>query len=298
MIHINPLAIVAVFLFLLTGCSGNDDESTGMDRLRISVLPDQSESELRERFTPLLDYLSQETGLPYEFVLAKDYTDLLERFHRNELDLVRFGGFLFVKARLADGARPLAMRDVDARFTSDFVVKGDSEAVSIRDFKGKVFAFGSPLSTSGHLMPRYFLIEQGINPEEYFSEVRYSGAHDRTVEWVVNGQADLGVANAIVVSHLYQKGKINPEQVRSLWKTPHYADYVWAVSRRVPQAVYDRLLKAFLQLSPDKQEQGEILRAAGGQLYLPATEEDFHALEGVGRNLGLISNTNKSNGKN
>lgn len=190
------------------------------------------------------------------------------------------------------------MRDVDARFTSDFVVKGDSEAVSIRDFKGKVFAFGSPLSTSGHLMPRYFLIEQGINPEEYFSEVRYSGAHDRTVEWVVNGQADLGVANTIVVSHLYQKGKINPEQVRSLWKTPHYADYVWAVSRRVPQAVYDRLLKAFLQLSPDKQEQGEILRAAGGQLYLPATEEDFHALEGIGRNLGLISNTNKSNGKN
>ena len=294
MAHINPLAIIALLLSMLTGCSGNDDESLTTDRLRISVLPDQSEAELRERFTPLLDYLSRETGLSYEFVLVKDYEDLLERFHRNELDLARFGGFAFVRARLADGAPPLVMRDVDANFTSTFVVRGDSEAVSIRDFKDKVFSFGSRLSTSGHLMPRHFLLEQGIIPEEYFSKVLYSGAHDRTVEWVANGQADLGVANAIVVSRLYEQGVITPEQVRSLWNTPHYADYVWAVNPRVPEAVYERLLQGFLRLSPNKPEQEEILRATGGQLYLPATEADFVALEAVGRNLGLIEDTNNN----
>jgi phosphonate transport system substrate-binding protein len=271
--------------------------TTSMDMLRISVLPDQSESSLRKRFTPLLDYLSQEAGLPYEFVLAKDYEDLLERFHRNELDLVRFGGFAFVKARLDDGARPLVMRNVDVRFTSVFVVRGDSEAFSIRDFKNKVLAFGSRLSTSGHLMPRHFLVQQGINAEEYFSEVLYSGAHDLTVEWVINGQADLGVANAAMVSRLYQRGQISPEQIRILWRTPNYADYVWAVNRHVPQAVYDRLLQAFLLLSPDKPEHREILDAVGGQLYLPATEEDFLALEEVGHSLGLIDDTNKSDEK-
>jgi len=292
-----PLAIIVLVLVLFTGCSGNDDESAGMDGLRISVLPDQSESVLRERFTPLLDYLSQETGLPYEFVPAKDYQDLLERFHRNELDLVRFGGFSFVKAQLEDGARPLVMRDVDARFTSVFLVKGDSEAVSIRDFKDQVLAFGSRLSTSGHLMPRHFLDQQGINAEEFFSEVRYSGAHDRTVEWVVNGQVDMGVANATVVSRLYESGRIRPEQIRILWETPRYADYVWAVNLRVPQAVYDRLLQAFLQLSPANPEHGKILDATGGQLYLPATKEDFLALEAAGRRLGLIEATNTSEEK-
>jgi len=292
-----PLAMIALVLVLLTGCSGNDDESAGMDMLRISVLPDQSESVLRERFTPLLDYLSQETGLPYEFVLVKDYQDLLDRFHRSELDLGRFGGFTFVKAQLTDGVHPLVMRDVDARFTSVFLVRGDSEASSTRDFKDKVLAFGSRLSTSGHLMPRHFLVQQGIDAEEFFSEVRYSGAHDRTVEWIVNGQADLGVANAAVVSRLYQRGKINSEQIRILWETPHYADYVWAVNRRVPQVVYDRLLKAFLQLSPDKPEHGEILHAVGGQLYLPAVKEDFFALEAVGRSLGLIDATSTSDEK-
>ena len=292
-----PLAMIALVLVLLTGCTGNDDEAAGMDMLRISVLPDQSESVLRERFTPLLDYLSQETGLPYEFVPVKDYQDLLERFHRNELDLVRWGGFTFVKAQLADGARPLVMRDVDARFTSVFLVRGDSEAISTRDFKDKVLAFGSRLSTSGHLMPRHFLVQQGIDAEEFFSEVRYSGAHDRTVEWVVNGQADLGVANAVVVSRLYQQGRINPEQIRVLWETPHYADYVWAVNRRVPQAVHDRILQAFLQLTPDKPEHGKIFDAVGGQLYLPATEEDFLALEEIGRSLGLIDATSTSDEK-
>jgi len=186
------------------------------------------------------------------------------------------------------------MRDVDANFTSTFLVRADSEAVSIRDFKDKVFSFGSRLSTSGHLMPRHFLLEQGIIPEEFFSEVLYSGAHDRTVEWVANGQADLGVANAIVVSRLYEQGAITPEQVRSLWNTPHYADYVWAVNPRVPEAVYERLLQGFLQLSPNKPEQEEILRATGGQLYLPATEADFVALEAVGRKLGLIEDTNNN----
>jgi phosphonate transport system substrate-binding protein len=292
-----PLAIIALVLLLLTGCSGNDDEVAGMDMLRISVLPDQSESVLRERFTPLLDYLSQETGFPYEFIQVKDYQDLLERFHRNELDLGRFGGFTFVKAQLEDGVHPLVMRDVDARFTSVFLVSGDNEASSTRDFKDKVLAFGSRLSTSGHLMPRHFLVQQGIDAEEFFSEVRYSGAHDRTVEWVVNGQADLGVANAAVVSRLHQQGRINPGQIRVLWETPHYADYVWAVNRRVPQAVYDQLLQAFLRLSPANPEHGKILDATGGQLYLPATEEDFLALEAIGRSLGLIDTTNKSDEK-
>jgi phosphonate transport system substrate-binding protein len=292
-----PLAIIALVLVLLTGCSGNDDESAGLDRLRISVVPGQSESVLRKRFTPLMDYLSQETGLPYEYIPAKDYQDFLERFHRNEFDLGRFGGFTFIKARLEDGARPLVMRDVDAHFASVFLVRGDSEATSIRDFKDKVLAFGSRLSTSGHLMPRHFLVQQGIDAEEFFSEVRYSGVHDRTVEWVINGQADLGVANAAVVAQLLQGGSVNPQQIRILWKTPHYADYVWAVNRRVPQAVYDRLLQAFLQLSPDMPEHAEILHAVGGQLYLPAVKEDFHALEAAGRSLGLIDATNKSDEK-
>lgn len=292
-----PLTIIALVLSLLTGCSGNEDESAGKDMLRISVLPDQSPSELRERFTPLLDYLSQEAGIAYEFVAVNDYADLLERFHRNELDLVRFGGFSFVKARLRDGARALVMRDVDARFTSVFVVRGDSEASSIRDFKGKVLAFGSRMSTSGHLMPRHFLVQQGIDPEAFFSEVRYSGAHDRTVEWVANGQVDLGVANAVVVSRLYRQGKITPDRIRILWETPRYADYVWAVNRRVSQAVYDRLLRAFLQLSPENPQHEGILDAVGGRLYLPASDEDFFALEALGRDLGLIDDSSGADEK-
>lgn len=48
----------------------------------------------------------------------------------------------------------------------------------ITDFKGKVFSSGSNLSTSGHLLPRHFLKEMGIEPENYFSWVDYSGKHD------------------------------------------------------------------------------------------------------------------------
>jgi hypothetical protein len=143
-------------------------------------------------------------------------------------------------------AIPLVQREEDARFTSKFIT-ADPNIKTLADTRGKVFAFGSPSSTSGHLMPRYFLMEEGINADSDFKNVAFSGAHDATVAFVASGKADAGVLNASVWAKLVEEKKVD-EKVRVIATTPPYFDYNWTVrgdldpaadqeaDRRFPQA--------------------------------------------------------------
>jgi len=146
-------------------------------RIRVGVIPDEDVADLNRRHLPLLEHLGRQTGLAFELVFPDSYADLLRRFAKQEIELAYFGGFTFVKAHIDHNAVPLVMRDVDVRFTSYFVVKGDGALrdcfnLDCPELAGKVFTFGSRLSTSGHLMPRHFLnTEKGVDPEALFGEV-------------------------------------------------------------------------------------------------------------------------------
>jgi len=238
--------IIILILTVLVSCTSNknDDEGT-FSKLRIGILPDESREKLIEHYSPLFEYIAGETGVSYELIIPESYSKLLELFHENKIDLAYFGGFTFVQAHITDNAVPMVMRDVDTRFTSYFLVRGDDPASDIFEFKGKRFSFGSDLSTSGHLMPRYFLKEMGIVPEVYFSEVRYSGKHDLTAYAVRDGIVDLGVANHSVINGMFKDGRLSRQDVRILWETPAYPDYVWALRPEISKDYQIRLRDAF-----------------------------------------------------
>ena len=275
--------------FFISGCNSNDTPSTVTPQtLRVSVLPDQNKTELQNRFSPLLNYLGQETGIHFELIFSDNYQQLLEGFHQKTFDIARFGGLTYLDAKLNDNAQPLAMRDVDTQFISYYVIAANSTATSISDFKGKPFSFGSKLSTSGHLMPRHFLAEKNIIPKNYFSEVVFSGAHDTTVHWVNQGKVALGVANSEVVKRMYETGEISKRQVRVLTQTPPYSDYVWALQADLPVDTSQAILDAFLKLSYNNPEHKKILDAVGAKAYFPAVESEFYSLANIATELGLL----------
>ena len=119
-------------------------------------------------------------------------------------------------------------REQDQQFTSKFIT-ADPQVKSLQDLKGKTFAFGSVSSTSGSLMPRYFMQKDGIVPEQFFSRVAYSGAHDATAAWVQAGKVDAGVLNASVWQKLVDSGKVDTAKVKVFATTPTYYDYNWTV---------------------------------------------------------------------
>ena len=259
------------------------------NELRIGVIPDRSKSETHRRYAPLLDYLSEETGIACRLVFAESYGHVLEMFHEGQIDLAKFGGLTFLKANRRDGAVPIVMRDVDLKFTSYFLVRAESPARELADCKGMTMAFGSELSTSGNLMPRFYLDHQGIATHEFFSSISYSGAHDKTALLVQNGKVDLGAANSQVVDDMLASGRLDRDRVRVLWETPPYPDHTWAVRKEIAEKTRDALRDAFLELSSLDPRHAPLLKRMGAGVYLPASVNDFSLLSQIGEKTGLLS---------
>ena len=265
---------------LLAGC-GNDAPAGSPGELSgtlvVALLPDENPGRQVILYDPLVRHLREVTGLQTRLVIPASYDELVTRFTAREFDLAYFGGYTFALASDRAGAVPIAMRDIDPEFVSYVLVPQDSDAHGLADLRGKRFAFGAPLSTSGHIMPRYFLERLDLDAETLFGEVRYSGAHDRTVTWVAEGIVDAGMVNGQVARRMMAAGE-SPAPVRILWQSPPYVDYVWAVQPSMTPALRRRLTKAFLSLTRAEPEHRRFLRNIGARHFLPASTDDFDRL--------------------
>jgi phosphonate transport system substrate-binding protein len=258
------------------------------DVLKVSAIPDEAPTELLRKFKPLGAYLEQKLGMKVEFVPVADYAAVVEALAADRIDMAWLGGFTFVQARLKTGnAVPLVQREQDAEFTSKFITS-DPAVKSLQDLKGKTFAFGSVSSTSGSLMPRYFMLQDGIKPEDFFSRVAYSGAHDATAAWVQAGKADAGVLNASVWQKLVDAGKVDTDKVKVFATTPTYYDYNWTVRGNLDAALQEKIKAAFLALDPTKPEQKAILDLQAASRFIETKPENYEGIEEAARAAGLL----------
>ncbi|MEH6493234.1 putative selenate ABC transporter substrate-binding protein [Halopseudomonas sp.] len=256
--------------------------------LRVSAIPDEAPTELMRKFEPLGKYLEAELGMPVTFQPVSDYAGVVEALGAKRLDLAWLGGFTFVQAKLRTGdAVPLVQREQDEVFTSTFIT-ADPDVKAHADLKGKSFAFGSVSSTSGHLMPRYFLQQDGIDPDTFFSRVGFSGAHDATVAWVESGKVDAGVLNSSVWEKLLEQDKINTDKVRVYAVTPTYYDYNWTVRGDLDPALVEKIKAAFLALDPANPEHKAILDLQRASRFVPTKAENYQGIEEAARAAGLL----------
>jgi len=282
-----PLLAALLSMALLLGAAPASAQTTV---LRVSAIPDEAPTELQRKFKPLGDYLEKKTGLTVQFTPVTDYAAVVEGLANNKIDLAWLGGFTFVQAKLRTGGKavPIVQRAEDEKFTSKFIVPAASPVKSLADLKGKTFAFGSPSSTSGHLMPRYFLIRDGIEPDRDFKAVAFSGAHDATVAFVAAGRADAGVLNASVMDKLIESGNPNAAKVRVLATTPPYYDYNWTVRPGLDAALTKKLTDAFLELDPANPEHKDILALQRASKFVPTQASNYDGIEAAAVAAGLI----------
>ncbi|MCQ4234671.1 putative selenate ABC transporter substrate-binding protein [Pseudomonas stutzeri] len=258
------------------------------ETLRVSAIPDEAPTELIRKFKPLGEYLEKELGMQVKFTPVSDYAAVVEALASDRLDMAWLGGFTFVQTRLKTGnAIPLVQREQDEQFTSKFIT-ADPAVKSLQDLKGKTFAFGSVSSTSGSLMPRYFMLKDGIEPEQFFSRIAYSGAHDATAAWVEAGKADAGVLNASVWDKLVAAGKVNTDKVRVFATTPTYYDYNWTVRGTLEPALAEKIKAAFLALDPANPEHKAILDLQAASRFIATKPENYEGIEQAARAAGLL----------
>jgi phosphonate transport system substrate-binding protein len=258
--------------------------------LRVSAIPDEAPTELQRKFKPLGEYLARETGMKVEFTPVTDYAAVVESLATDKLDLAWLGGFTFVQAKLRTNgsAIPIVQRAEDEKFTSRFIVPIGSSAKTLADLKGKTFVFGSPASTSGHLMPRFFLLQAGIDPDKDFKNIAFSGAHDATVAYVASGRAEAGVLNASVWDKLLEEKNSNALKVRVLATTPPYYDYNWTVRGNLDPALVKKLTAAFLKLDPANPAHKSILDLQRASKFIPTKASNYDGIENAAKSAGLI----------
>lgn len=273
----------------LAGLAGLPLLAHAEDVLRVSAIPDEAPTELQRKFAPLGAYLEAETGMKVSFVPVTDYAAVVEALATRKIDMAWLGGFTFVQAKIRTNgtAVPLVQRAEDAKFTSRFITASDS-IKSFADLKGKTFAFGAPSSTSGHLMPRYFLGQEGISPDKDFKSTAFSGAHDATVAFVQAGKVDAGVLNASVWDKLVEQKKVDTTKVRVFATTPPYFDYNWTVRGDLDPKIQAKLAQAFLKLDPANPAHKDIMALQRASKFVPTKAENYKGIESAAQAAGLL----------
>ena len=256
---------------------------------KVTAIPDESPTELARKAAPLVKYLEKTLGMKVEFTPVTDYAASVEALANKQVDLAWYGGFTFVQANVRSGGKaiPLVQREEDEKFRSVFITS-DAGIKTLADLKGHTFSFGSQSSTSGHLMPRSFLLQANIDPDKDFKRVAYSGAHDATIAAVAAGKVDAGALNISVWEKFVADGKVDASKVKVIFTTPGYFDYNWTVHADMPPALREKLTKAFLSLDRNTPEGKEILDLQRATRFIPTRAENYKGIEQAARSAGLL----------
>lgn len=285
----NGLCKAVVAIILAVALWGSAANSFAQPVLHVSAIPDEAPTELQRKFKPLGSYLEQKLGMKVEFTPVTDYAAAVEALIHNKVDLVWFGGFTFVQAKVRSNNQviPLVQREEDEKFKSVFITS-DKNISKLEDLRGKTFSFGSESSTSGHLMPRSFLLAAKINPDTDLKRIAFSGAHDATVAAVAGGKVDAGALNISVWEKMVKENKVDLNQVRVFFTTPGYYDYNWTVRTDMEPGLRQKITAAFLALDKNDAQGKEILDLQRASKFITTKAENYATIEAAARNAGLL----------
>ncbi len=260
---------------------------------KFTAIPDQDETKLKERFSKLATYLTNELGVKVEFVPVKSYAASIAAFRNNQVQLAWFGGLSGVKARqLVKDSQAIAQGAEDPKFHSYFIAHSSTGLEKSEDLnkniEGKTFTFGSKGSTSGRLMPEYFVRETFEKaPKDVFEKVGFSGNHSKTIALVQNGVYEVGAVNFKVWDRELKAGNIDTSKVKVIYKTPAYPDYQFTIRNDVNKAFGEGFVQK-VQTALINLENKEILDAFPRTKFIKAKSEDFDPILNTARKIGLI----------
>jgi len=288
------------FVFVVFGCFLSV-ASQAAETLVFTAIPDQDESRLRARFSTVASYLQQQLDVDVRYLPVKSYGAAVTAFKNDQVQLAWFGGLSGVRARSrVPGSAAIAQGYEDQFFTSYFIANRRHVSIatssglistsisSLDGLKGLTFSFGSKGSTSGRLMPEFYIRKHfSLAPKDVFRRVGFSGDHSRTIALVESGAFQAGAVNYKVWEKAVAQGLVDTEKVAVVWKTPTYPDYQWTirggVDQRFGKGFAKRVANALLEMS-----EPELLKAFPRKSFVPADNEDYAPIVNVAKSIGLI----------
>lgn len=276
--------MVSLLLFVGFGCSPVPEEDAP---LRMALIPAGEAPAEIERYTPIMEYLSEYIGREIEPVVATSYTAVIVALEKGDIDIARFGAFSYILAAQEAGAE-IIVRGVKESTGMDayhslIIARADSGIESVDDLKGSPFGFVDVASASGYLIPYAMLLQAGVDPEEDFSELYYAGSHPSVIEAVKAGHITAGAIADNRWEDALAAGVIEEGELIIVASSDPIP-----MSPEVVRAGLDPELKALIQEAYLKMPHELAQLAVGGLThYVEARDEDYNPLREVARLLDL-----------
>lgn len=251
------------------------------------MIPTTDPGKIIRQSQPLIDYLQRETGSAIDLTVPTNYAAVVEAITSNKVDIAYLGGFTYVQAAARSDVKPLVQRLRDKNFHSLFITQPESPIHSLADLKGHTFAFGDVNSTSGHLMPSFYMREQKVD-STVIEKAIFTGGHDATALAVANKRTDAGAMDELVFQQMMKTGKLSASQIRVFYTTPPFFDYVWVARSGLDASLAERFSNAMLKLDATKLEDKPLLDLLNAEKYDIAHASDYDKLRQAAKDDGLL----------
>jgi len=258
-----------------------------------TAIPDQDQTRLKQRFNQVADYLETELNIPVRYIPVKSYSAAITAFRNNQVQLAWFGGLSGVQARrLVPGSQAIAQGEEDQFFKTLIIANMKTGLVKAQALPTEPAAFtlvfGAKGSTSGRLMPEFYLQEHyGQTSQQVFKRIGFSGDHSRTIALVQSGAYDLGAVNYKVWEQALSDNQIDLEEMDVIWESPNYPDYQWTVRGDVDQYWGDNFTQK-IQTALISIKEPKILKAFPRNKFVPAHSNDYQVILKTAKSIGLI----------
>jgi phosphonate transport system substrate-binding protein len=273
-------AAVLLIICILAGTSLYGSEGS----ITIAVVMAGSNQEDR---APLQVYLSKAMGQPVIIASPDSYGATVAGLADRSYDFACLGALVYIRAHAKYGVTALVQRSSDLQYRTVFITGAGSSIHSLKDLRGRQFAFGDINSTSAHMVPYYELKQAGINPETDL-RYRYSGSHLATAALVANGAVDAGAIDKTFFDFLISGGKLDSTKVRVFYTSEPYLDYVWVARKDLPKAERERFSRSLLALQEGKGEDDSVLKILRALKFVIANDEEYAITRRMGRKLGMF----------
>ncbi|MGB2603400.1 MAG: phosphate/phosphite/phosphonate ABC transporter substrate-binding protein, partial [Candidatus Sulfotelmatobacter sp.] len=234
---------------------------------------------------PLQAYLRKAMRRPVNVAVPDQYSDTVAGLRDGSYDFASLGALTYIRAHAKYGVIPLVQSTSDSQFHSVFITGADSSIHSLRDLKGKKFAFGDVNSTSAYLIPYLEIKRAGINPDTDL-KIRYSGSHPATAALVETGAVDAGALGETLFHYLISTGKLDLARVRIFYTSRPFVDSAWVARKDVPQAERESFSRALLALNEGKND--PVMKILRAKQFVVANDEEYASTRQIAKELEMF----------
>jgi phosphonate transport system substrate-binding protein len=283
------------FLFLCLCISACGDSRKAVRTLRVGFVPSEDAQQVMQNAQPIVEILRKQLAMEIQPFVATDYTGVVEALRANKLDIAFLTPASYVLAKNEANVRVVlkSERKGIPYYYAAIITRADSGISKLEDLRGRTFAFGDSLSTTGNVFPRKMFKDHGIDPVRDFKQILFSGGHDATVLAVLNGKVDAGATYANSPDSkdtAWMRYLKNTEDVKKIhaiaFSEPIPADNL-VLSPSIDDALAKKIEAAFIEISRDlagKKMLRELYQIDG---FVPATDQDYDSVRRAFADAGI-----------